>query len=171
MRERRTARVVLLDPDGRILLIKGRLPSAPEGPSFWYTVGGGLEEGESLAEAAIREVVEETGLTDVVLGPTVWRDETVLHDVRGEARLFRQSYIVAHTAGGPLSRGGWQDYERRLTDDVRWWTLQELQLTDEMVYPQGLAELLPDVLAGRYAAEPLVVCTLDGPVRPIPHPP
>jgi 8-oxo-dGTP pyrophosphatase MutT (NUDIX family) len=170
MRERHTARVVLLDPDGRVLLMKGRLPNDPDGPTFWYTVGGGLDAGETVAEAAAREVVEETGLTDVVLGPTVWRDEAILPDIEGEQRLFRQVYIVAHTAGGPLSRAGWQDYEHRLTDDVRWWTLEELQLTGDTVYPEGLAELLPDVLAGRYAPEPLVIRTLDGPVRPLPRP-
>jgi 8-oxo-dGTP pyrophosphatase MutT (NUDIX family) len=171
MRERRTARVVLLDPNGRILLMKGRLPSDPGGPAFWYTVGGGLDDGESLAEAAIREVLEETGFTDVVLGPTVWFDEVILEDVEGERRLFRQFYIVAHTTGGPLSRSGWLDYEHRLTDDIRWWTLEELQLTADVIYPEGLAELLPDVLAGRYAAEPLVIRTLEGPVQPLPHPP
>jgi 8-oxo-dGTP pyrophosphatase MutT (NUDIX family) len=170
MRVRHTARVLLLDPDGRILLMKGRLPSAADGPGFWYTVGGGLDEGESLAQAAAREVVEETGLTDVVLGAVVWRDDVILEDLQGEVRLFRQLYIVARTAGGALSRAGWQDYEHRLTDEVRWWTLEELQLTDDVVYPEGLAELLPDVLAGRYAAEPLVIRTLDGPVRPIPRP-
>jgi len=75
MRERLTARVVLLDPQDRVLLLKGRLPSQPQGPSFWFTVGGGLEDGESLAEAALRETLEETGLADVARGPVVWRDE------------------------------------------------------------------------------------------------
>ena len=51
-RERPTARVLLLDPDDRILLMKGRLPSNPDAPGVWFTIGGGIEPGESLYEAA-----------------------------------------------------------------------------------------------------------------------
>jgi hypothetical protein len=53
---------------------------------------------------------------------------------------------------------------------MRWWTLGELQATSDIVYPIGLAELLPDVLAGRFAAEPMLICTPDGPVDPLPRP-
>ena len=169
MRERLTARVLLLDPDGRILLMKGRLPGRPDGPAFWYSIGGGVEDGETLAQAAAREIVEETGLTDAVLGPIVWRDEVILHDVDGEQRLFRQYYVVARTAGGAPSREGWLPHEHRLTDDMRWWTLGELQLTDDTVFPEGMAVLLADVLAGRIAAEPLLIRTVDGPVQPPPR--
>lgn len=169
MRERLTARVLLLDPADRILLMKGRLPEHPDGPAFWYSVGGGVEEGETLLQAAAREVVEETGLADAVLGPTVWRDEVILRDIDGEERLFRQFYIVARTAGGDPSRDGWQAHEHRLTDDMRWWTLSDLQLTEDRVFPSGMALLLDDVLAGRLAAEPLLICTPDGPVDPLPR--
>jgi len=169
MRERLTARVLLLDPDGRILLMKGRLPGRPDGPAFWYSIGGGVEEGESVPQAAAREIVEETGLTDAVLGPTVWRDEVILHDADGEERLFRQYYVVARTDGGVPSRDGWLPHEHLLTDDMRWWTLGELQLTEDTVYPIGMAVLLADVLAGRIAPEPLLVCTPDGPVAPTPR--
>jgi 8-oxo-dGTP pyrophosphatase MutT (NUDIX family) len=170
MRERLTARVVMLDPEGRVLLMLGRLPGRPDGPAFWYTIGGGVGDGETVLQAAAREIVEETGLTDAVLGPTVWRDEVILRDVELEKRLFRQYYVVAHSAGGDASRDGWLPHERRLTDDMRWWTLGELQTTDDTVYPIGMAVLLGDVLAGRIAADPLLICTPDGPVDPLPRP-
>jgi|HubBroStandDraft_1064217.scaffolds.fasta_scaffold37882_3 8-oxo-dGTP pyrophosphatase MutT (NUDIX family) len=170
MRERPSARVILLDPDDRILLLQGRLPATPDGPQFWFTVGGGIEDGETLDEAALREIVEETGLLDAALGPAVWRDEIVLPDQSGELMLLKQTYRLAHTAGGQLSRAGWQDLERAFTDDIRWWTLEELRASGETFYPIGLAELLADVLAGRIASEPLLIATPDGPVAPLPRP-
>ena len=154
---RPTARVVLLDPDNRLLLMRGRLPSEPDGPSFWFTVGGGLEPGESLFEGAAREVREETGLMDVALGPVIWRDEIVLPDPDGRPQLLRQEYILARTGGGELSRAGWRQLEHDFVDDLRWWTLAELRQTGERLYPEGLAELMADVLAGRIATPPLVI--------------
>jgi ADP-ribose pyrophosphatase YjhB (NUDIX family) len=61
------ARVVLVDRAGRTLLFRGGDPHRPEIGTWWFTPGGGVEEGESLVEAARREVFEETGieLTDV----------------------------------------------------------------------------------------------------------
>jgi len=170
MRERRTARVLLLDPGGRILLMRGRLPHDPTAPAVWFTVGGGVEPGESIAETAAREIVEETGLTDARIGPVVWCAEALLYDRKRRPVHFKETFVVARTAGGALSQAGWQPLEREFVEALRWWTLGELQLTDEQVYPEGLAELLPDVLAGRYGAEPLLIRTLDGPVVPIPHP-
>jgi 8-oxo-dGTP diphosphatase len=167
---RPTVRVLLLDPQDRLLMMRGRLPSDPSGPSFWFTIGGGLEPGETLAAAAVRETEEETGLTDIELGPVVWRDEVVLPDPQGRPTLLQQSYILAHTAGGQLSRAGWQDLERDFCDELRWWRLEDLRQTTETLYPEGLAELLEDVLAGRISAEPLIIRTAQGPIRPIPRP-
>jgi len=157
MRERPTARVLLLDPAGRIAMMKGRIPGDPEGPSFWFTIGGGVEPGETVAEAAAREIVEETGLLDAVLGAVAWYREAVLVGEDGEPWLFQEHYVVAHTRGGHLSRAGWAEHEHRLVDDLRWWTLGELRLTDEAVFPEMIAALLPDVLTGIIGPEPIVL--------------
>ena len=154
MRERLAARVLLFDPLGRLLLMKGRLASAPDAPGEWFTVGGGLEPGESVAEAALREIAEEAGFVDAAVGPVVWRREGCLALQPGETLLIKESYIVARCAGGEPSREGWLPHERALIDDIRWWSLEELRSTRETVHPIGIAELLPEILAGRYPDPP-----------------
>lgn len=150
MRERLTARVLLLDPDDRILLIKGRLVNNPT--SFWFTVGGGAEPGESVFEAAVREVREEAGFDAIELGPVVWRRDAENMMADGALALLKESYIVARCPGGEPNRDGWDAVERELCDDIRWWTYDEIAASADMIYPEGLADLLPDILAGRYPA-------------------
>jgi 8-oxo-dGTP pyrophosphatase MutT (NUDIX family) len=139
---------VLLDRQDRILLMKGRLPSTPDAPGAWFTIGGGIEPGEDVRQAAAREIVEETGFTDAVLGPQVWYGEIVLSDRDGRPLLFKDHYLLARCAGGEISRLGWQALEREFIDDVRWWTLAELAACAEPVYPVGLAGLLAELLSG-----------------------
>lgn len=153
MRRRLTARVLLLDPRDRLLMMKGRLPGAPDGPGAWFTIGGGAQPGETVQQGAAREIVEETGFTDFDLGPVVWRREGALA-LADETVWMDEHYLVARTPGGDPQRHGWQADERALIDDIRWWTLSELTATGERVFPPGLAELLPDILAGRLPDPP-----------------
>lgn len=153
--ERPTARVLLFDARDRILLMKGRLPGAPERPGAWFTVGGGVEPGETFAEAAAREIREETGIADFVLGPVVWVREGVMR--MPEPTLFKERYIVARCEGGHPVRDGWNAMERELIDDIRWWTLAELRATRDRFFPPGLVHRLPPILAGRFPAEPQII--------------
>lgn len=153
--ERPTARVLLLDRADRILLMKGRLPGRSDRPGAWFTIGGGMEPGETVAEAAAREIVEETGIRRFELGPIVWRREGIMP--YPEPRLFKEQYVVARCDGVEPDRAGWDEHERRWIDDIRWWSLAELMATADRVVPPGLAHRLPPILAGRFPAEPETV--------------
>jgi len=149
--DRPTARVLLLDARDRILLMRGRLPGRT-GPANWFTIGGGLEPGEDYVQAAAREIEEETGIRDFEIGPVVWLREGQL-DIPHRV-MMRERYLVARCQGGEPHRGGWQALEHELIDEVRWWTQGELATTQELVFPPGLADLLPDILAGRFPEPP-----------------
>lgn len=157
MRRRLTARVLLLDPSDRILLMKGRLPSRRDGPGAWFTIGGGAEPGETVPAAAAREIFEETGIATFELGPVVWRREGMMRLAGDEEVWFDEHYVLARCGGGEPVRHGWQADEHDLIDDIRWWTLAELEGTEERVFPPGLATLLADILALRLPDPPLVI--------------
>ena len=158
MDERKTARVLLLGPDKRILLVKFHDESifkldAP-GPSvFWATVGGKLEPGEDVMAAAIREAREEIGRT-IRLGPKLWYGEQVLH-WNGALTLFKETFVVAFLDSFEVTQTGWSEIEKNVIKEMRWWTLDDLVRTDETVYPAVIKELLPPILAGDYPAKVL----------------
>lgn len=149
LRERPTARVLLLDRNDRILLMKGRLPSDPNAPGAWFTIGGGIEPGEQLYAAAAREVREETGFSDVVLGDIAWCGEVTLLDRKRRPVLFKDTFIMARCHGGAVSRESWQPLENEFVDDIRWWTLDELESSAESVWPHDLAPRVR-ALSGRW---------------------
>lgn len=149
MQERRTVRLLILDAAGRILLMKCDDPSIlGRDPVFWATLGGGLEPGEDIRSAALREAREETGHA-VVLGPEVWYGEHVLA-VNGAPTLFRERFIVAFLDAGKLSSAGWSKAERKVIREMRWWTVDELCATDDVVFPAVMKDLLPEIVAGEY---------------------
>ena len=153
---RKVARVVLLDPDDRILLLNGHEPDDPS-DAWWFTPGGGLEGDESREQAALRELVEETGITDVELGPVLWR-RMCSFPFAGRRWDQDEWYFLARTSQTTTEATRLTELERRSVAGARWWTCEELALAHETVYPTRLAELLSRLLDEGPPAGPV---TLD----------
>ena len=154
MRRRASVRALLISPENRLLLAKYRDERLDGTKEFWATAGGGIEDGESIAAAAAREILEETGIVPVELGPVVWYGEAAAA-MQNEAILFQDHYIVARCRDETLKTDGWNELERKVIREMRWWTLDEIAASKEIIFPVGLATLLVDILAGNYPAEVL----------------
>ncbi|MGW5420165.1 NUDIX hydrolase [Streptomyces sp. NPDC003943] len=149
------ARVILLDPADRILLIHGYEPDDPD-QTWWFTPGGGLEGDETREQAALRELVEETGITHVELGPVVWQRYC---SFPFDGRRWDQDewYYLARTTQTATAPAALTELEARSVAGLRWWTSAELSAARETVYPNRLAELLHRLLDEGPPSTPLVL--------------
>jgi 8-oxo-dGTP pyrophosphatase MutT (NUDIX family) len=125
---RNTARVLPVDPEGRVLLLHGRDPQRPGDP-FWFTIGGAVEGGETLPEAAARELHEEAGISldPALLGEPV---ESSLAEFTWAGIHFIQDqtfFAVAIPAGVTVSFDGQEMLERATTDKHGWLLPEDLE--------------------------------------------
>ena len=140
--DRRAARVLLVDGAGRALLLHGGDPARP-GDRWWITPGGGLDDGETLAEGAARELFEETGLRvdPAELGDPVWHEIT---EFSYRARSYRQEqdFFLLRVAEWRVDTAGMDEDEQQTITEHRWWSAAEIEASDEQIYPRELAGLL-----------------------------
>jgi 8-oxo-dGTP pyrophosphatase MutT (NUDIX family) len=140
----------VIDADNRVLLMHERRDIGSD-RSHWITPGGGVEPGESLAQAAMREVYEETGLRlelDAAAEPMYV--ERVPFTLAGrEIDQTNYYFLVRVPSGLPVEPAAHTEVEQLVVLGHRWWPLAELAASDVEREPVTMVELIERALAVR----------------------
>lgn len=166
VRVRETARIVVLDPNERVLMLHLHYPyvidpvnpiGAGGGEPFWALPGGGLQSGESFEDAAKRELWEETGIDVDTVEGWLWSREKLLR-VRGADVIFRERYcLVRLREPVEVSLDHLVGDEHEALLEVRWLALDDLTQLADPVSPPGLPDLLRSVLLGSLPEAPSIL--------------
>ncbi len=125
---RPAVRAVVVDPDGRTLMIR----YANEYDTWWISPGGGIDPGESDIEALTRELREEVGLTEFEVGPLLFEREhyfPIETSYGGQRNRFYR-VRVPHFEVEHLGEG----------TEARWFSVDELRALPDP--PYDIEELL-----------------------------
>ena len=135
-------RVLVLDPQDRLLMMHAFDPARPAEP-FWITIGGGRNPGEEIRAAAARELAEEAGIWAAPdqLGDAVWSRECTF-SFDGTRYAMYEEYFLLRVGAVQVSSEGLEQIERQTLLDYHWWSADEIEASDAVFVPPGLPDLL-----------------------------
>lgn len=150
------ARVLLLDPADRVLLIHALEPTNPE-HHWWELPGGGADDGETLEDTARREIAEEAGIILTGLGRKLWIRESRFQYKGQEHHRIDHVFLARTPSTAPQVAFQPTENEKAGLIERRWWSADELQACRDKLLPAELPRLLSDVLADQLGQLPLTL--------------
>lgn len=157
LRIRQAVRAVVVTPDPAVLLVRFEFPTA----TVWAPPGGGIEPDETPADALRRELREEAGLADPVIGPEIWHRTHVFPFLDGSHDGQHDRYFLVPVAArfAPEPALGWDGLRGEYVHELRWWTPAELAAPASGVRfaPATLPRLMVDLGTGGPPPAPIDV--------------
>jgi 8-oxo-dGTP pyrophosphatase MutT (NUDIX family) len=139
--DRVAARLLIRAPTGRVLML--RLAPSFRTP-FWVTPGGGIDDGETVLDAAARELYEEVGRRDLPIGPRISISDVVFTWEDWFVRQHEHTFLV--DAPDEFEAEVLHPDEEPIVGTA-WFSADELRRHPDDVYPEGVIELI-ESLAG-----------------------
>jgi len=143
----RTRAGIVLIEDNKVALIKRHR----SGVEYFVFPGGGVEEGETPEEAAIREAMEELGVEIIVK-----QKVAIIH-----FDSSTQIYFLAEQVGGEFGTGTGEEFAGADSDNFFtgtyapvWMSLSKMS-QHEKVYPADLAKLILKAQSDGWPEEPI----------------
>jgi len=145
VKHRATARILLIDDKNMIFLLKTHFDPEVGLPPRWLTPGGGIDDGESTLEAAVRELFEETGMIVrpeelgepvlVTSGRWDWADGENYHTYTDTIFELQVNHFEPDVSGFTTE-------ELRDILEYRWWTIEEVLGSEDLFAPHDLRQWL-----------------------------
>ena len=135
---RPAARILLVDGRGRVLLFRF---ATTDRPPFWCTPGGAVDPGESYAEAARRELREETGI-EADPGPEIAQRHVEFRTIEGVDVAADERWFRVDIDAAEIDPAGHTALDRRVMTQWRWFAPEDLATHDERIYPDDLVAMI-----------------------------
>lgn len=156
LRIRQAVRALMVTPDQHVLLVRFEFPTR----TVWALPGGGLEPGENHLDALRRELVEEVGLADPVVGAHVWNREHIIafEDGMWDGQQDRFYLVQVAERFVPTPALSWDQLRAERLHELRWWHIDEVESAaqrDVWFAPMTLGRHLRELVTNGPPATPL----------------